>query len=120
MTDHGSDNFFRVRPYLVTGGRTRSSVELSLETQVRSTAAGQEALSGHLRAELAHIVNQCAQPISVVEISAHLSIHLQVTKILVGDLITLGYVSTGSTNPTPTQRPDLQLLEKVLDGLQSL
>lgn len=123
MTDESRDPFtsLRVRPYLLTGGRTRSAVELPLEAQIRATEQGQAAL-GRQSHERRRIIELCADRQSVAEISAHLQIHLQVAKVLIGDLIQEGLLSN-ATQPaaaSPTDRPDLQLLERVLDGLQSL
>ena len=111
---------FRVRPYLLTGGRTRSVVDLPIEALVRSTPVGHRALE-NLSHERRDIVSLCAEPQSVAEISARLNIHLQVARVLVGDLVQAEQVAihTASTNTT-TRRPDIQLLEKVLDGLQAL
>ena len=120
MTDADSDasRAGRVRPYLLTGGRTRSEVDLALEAQVRSTAEG-EARCASLNHERRAIDELCSESRSVAEVSAHLAIHLQVARILIGDLITDGLIATGSAR-APTERPDVQLLERVLDGLQSL
>jgi hypothetical protein len=110
---------FRVRPYLLTGGRTRSEVDLPLEAQVQTTDVGRVRMRalGH---ELRAITQLCVEPQSIAEISAHLGIHLQVARILVGDLIKEGLVATHQAAKRPSDRPDLRLLERVLDGLQSL
>lgn len=109
----------RVRPYLVTGGRTRSVVELPLESIVRVTPEGQKAVGG-LQLERRQIVELCHQPLSIAEVSAHLRLHLQVAKVLVGDLVHSGHIATHTATAEADERPDLQLLERVLDGLQSL
>ncbi len=109
----------RVRPYLLTRGRTRSVVELPMEALVQSTPDGNSRLAS-LDHERQRIVRLCTEPQSIAEVSAHLKIHLQVARILVGDLVSEGLVAT-HTAPTQTnERPDLRLLERVLDGLQSL
>ncbi len=110
---------FRVRPYLLTGGRTRSEIDLALETLVHVTDLGRSR-TGTLGHELRSIAELCVQPQSVAEISAHLHIHLQVARILVGDLMKEGFVATHQATQRPSDRPDLRLLERVLDGLQSL
>lgn len=113
-------NGLRVRPYLVTGGRTATTVELPLECQVLTTANGRSSI-GSLDHERRRIAELCVSPHSLAEISAHLGMHLQVSRILVGDLIESETVTTRQAKATPTSnRPDLQLLERVLDGLQSL
>jgi hypothetical protein len=111
---------FRVRPYTLTGGRTRTEVELGLETQIRTTDQGLRRAS-MIALELRDIVEMCRQPLSVAEISAHLHVPLQVAKVLVGDLITSGEVDSQTVAATQQGgRPDIQLLERVLEGLQSL
>ena len=111
---------FRVRPYTLTGGRTRTEVELGLETQIRTTEQGVRRAS-MLALELRDIVEICRQPLSVAEVSAHLRVPLQVAKVLVGDLITSGDVESNDVAATQQGgRPDIQLLERVLEGLQSL
>jgi hypothetical protein len=109
----------RLRPYAVTGGRTRSRVELGIEAMVRTTPAG--ARGGvNLGVERRRITEMCRKPLSVAEISAHLDLHLQATRVLVGDLVAEGHLETSATGAGGERRPDLRLLEKVLDGLQSL
>ena len=46
MSDQDThDTPLRVRPYLLTGGRTRSSVDLALEAQILLTPKGRAASS---------------------------------------------------------------------------
>ena len=117
---HPSTPRFRVRPYTLTGGRTRTDVDLGLETQVRTTDQGLRR-ANLLALELRDIVEICNQPLSVAEVSAHLHVPLQVAKVLVGDLITSGDVESHSAVAAQADgRPDIQLLERVLEGLQSL
>lgn len=116
----GDDRTFaasRIRPYLLTGGRTKSDLDLPLELQIRSTIG--ELRRGQLAHEAYAIVELCDEPHSVAEISAHVGIHLQVARILIGDLVNEGMLDTGSA-PDTARRPDVELLERVLDGLQSL
>ena len=121
MTDNtqSAGSAFRVRPYLVTGGRTRSVVDLPIEALVRSTPLGHRAVE-KLSHELRDIVSLCVNPQSLAEISARLKIHLQVARVLVGDLVQAEQVAIHTASKDNDRRPDLQLLEKVLDGLQSL
>lgn len=121
MTYDDRDQFtaLRVRPYLLTGGRTRSAVDLPLEAIVRSTPEGANRV-GTLDHERKRIVELCLQPQSIAEVSAHLRIHLQVAKVLVGDLITEGLLGSHAATVPTSARPDVALLERVLNGLQSL
>ncbi len=108
----------RVRPYAITGGRTRSTTEIPLETIVVTTRRGEE-MSSKLTLERGRIVQLCRTPISVAEISAYLAVPLGVAKVLVGDMTEEGYVDFNRSRSTG-DRPDLKLLERVLDGLQAL
>ena len=106
----------RIRPYLLTGGRTESDVELPLETQIRATVAADGAsLSGEKQV----IVDLCSSPLAVAEVAARSGLHLQVAKILIGDLVNDGHLRAGDSEPQ-SERPDLGLLEQVLNGLQAL
>ena len=73
-----------VRPFVVTGGRTRSRVDgLRFETLVQATG-----LSGHdLRFETSRVHALCTDAIAIAELSAHLAIPTGTIKVIVGDLI---------------------------------
>jgi len=110
----------KVRPYLLTGGRTTTEVDLPLETLVVSTQKGTAGIADQPR-KFRKILELAFEAISIAEVSAHLSIPLQTAKILVGDLIQSDDLSSHSLETSsPDSRPDLQLLERVLDGLQNL
>lgn len=106
----------RVRPYAITGGRTRPRAELQVETMVYRTPAGEAV--GALPMERGQIVELLATPQSTAEISARLRLPLGVTRVILGDLIDEGYVAMNTRSANG--RPDLRLLERVLDGLQAL
>jgi DNA-binding IscR family transcriptional regulator len=68
-------------------------------------------------------VEICADPQSVAEISAHLKIPLGVARVIVGDLAAEGLVAANAAagaNTTAQSRPDIKLLERVLDGRRAL
>ena len=110
----------RVRSYVLTGGRTRSSTDLPFETVVRVTDRGR-VLAGGLTLERKDIVARCERPLSIAEISAHLHIPLGVARVIVGDMTDEGLLTASAPQHTGNgARPDLSLLERVLDGLQAL
>jgi hypothetical protein len=112
----------RIRPYALTGGRTRGEQDLALETIVRTTPQGRAA-HPRLDPAQARIVELCVEPLSVVEISAHVGMTLGVARVIVGDLAAAGLVggnSAAGPGSTPQSRPDIKLLERVLDGLRAL
>ncbi len=107
----------RVRPYMVTGGRTRATADIALETMIHTS---EDPVDRRLSTEEKKITKLCAEPLSVAEISAHMKLPLQVVKVLLSDLIDDGSVVTHAGVTDSGDRPDLALLERVLDGLQSL
>jgi hypothetical protein len=110
----------RVRSYVLTGGRTRSDVDLPIETLVKVTPQGVSA-APRLALERKKIVSLCDAPISIAEVSAHLSVPLGVARVLVGDMCEEGFLTNFKPQHSMTgERPDLKLLERVLDGLQAL
>jgi hypothetical protein len=108
-----------VRPYALTGGRTRSVGEdVPFETLVVATGAGTARLA-ELPWEQRAIAEMCARPVAVVEIAARLEVPLVVGRVLVGDMAAAGLVEVHRPEPRG-ERPDLALLERVLDGLKAL
>ncbi|MET7411996.1 DUF742 domain-containing protein [Streptomyces rubiginosohelvolus] len=109
-----------VRPYAMTGGRTRPRYQLAIEALV-STTADPARLQGQLP-EHQRICRLCIEIKSVAEISALLSIPLGVARILVADLAEAGLVAIhqpGGDEAVGGQ-PDVTLLERVLSGLRKL
>jgi hypothetical protein len=124
MSSFGDDRddgpVLRVRSYVLTQGRTRSNADLPIETLVKVTAQGTSA-APRLQLERKKIVGLCGAPLSIAEISAHLSIPLGVARVLVGDMAEEGLLTSYKPQHAKTgERPDLKLLERVLDGLQAL
>ncbi|RDI55986.1 DUF742 domain-containing protein [Nocardia mexicana] len=106
-----------VRPFAVTRGRAHTAVrDLDLLTLV--SAVGPDA--GTLDREYREILRLCAErPLSVAEIAAHLGLFVAAAKVLVGDLITAGYVTFHSPAP-PDYAPDPELLRAVLEGIRRI
>jgi hypothetical protein len=109
-----------VRPYTVTRGRTRSHrAELELEALVATTPGSRPSVTLH--PEQQTIVQLCGGRFqSIAEISALLRLPLGVVRVLVGDLADQGLVDIYQPAHTPDHRPDVALLERVLDGLRKL
>ena len=119
--EHDDGPALRVRSYVLTQGRTRSNADLPIETLVKVSPQGTSA-APRLALERKKIVQLCSAPMSIAEISAHLSIPLGVARVLVGDMAEEGFLTSYKPQHAQTgaQRPDLKLLERVLDGLQAL
>ncbi|WP_372499961.1 DUF742 domain-containing protein [Streptomyces sudanensis] len=109
-----------VRPYAMTGGRTRPRYQLAIEALV-STTADPSQLYGQLP-EHQRICRLCFEVKSVAEISALLSIPLGVARILVADLAEAGLVAIHQPGGDEAAggQPDVTLLERVLSGLRKL
>jgi hypothetical protein len=116
----GAPSGLRVRSYVLTGGRTRGGADLPFEAIIQVTPDGRAALN-RLALERRDIIGQCVGAISVAEISAHLKLPLGVVRVLVGDMVEEGLLTATAPDHSRTgDRPDRHLLERVLDGLQSL
>jgi hypothetical protein len=108
-----------VRPYYMTGGRTRPAHDdLELETLVSTTALGATSpkVSG---VERRAIVSLCRDLLSIAEVSARLDLPLGVARVLIGDMAQEGFVILHRPT-TVGDRPDLALLQRVLYGLHQL
>jgi hypothetical protein len=108
-----------VRPYYMTGGRTRPAHDdLELETLVSTTALG--ATSAKVGGvERRAIVSLCRDLLSIAEVSARLDLPLGVARVLIGDMAEEGFVILHRPT-TVGDRPDLALLQRVLYGLHQL
>lgn len=105
-----------VRPFLVTAGRTKSSVEgLQFETMIQAgTESGDD-----LRFEGARVFELCQESKAIAEISAHLKIPIGTIKVLVGDLIESGHLDVHQTLDT-SETEDVQLISRLIDGVRRL
>ncbi|MFE9768404.1 DUF742 domain-containing protein [Streptomyces sp. NPDC005808] len=116
----GSTHNPLVRPYAMTGGRTRPRYQLAIEALVHTTAQPHQ-MQGQLP-EHQRICNLCREIKSVAEISALLTIPLGVARILVADLAEAGLVAIHQPGGDENAggQPDVTLLERVLSGLRKL
>ncbi|WP_051341687.1 DUF742 domain-containing protein [Pseudonocardia spinosispora] len=110
-----SDWTVRVRPYVLTGGRTRS--QLPLEALITSTPGMPFT---HLGGEHRAVVRLCQVSQSVAEVAARLGVPLGVARVLVDDLAASRAVTVHQRSGDSAHRPDLALLERVLAGLHRL
>ncbi|QNP75727.1 DUF742 domain-containing protein [Streptomyces roseirectus] len=117
----------RVRPYSLTGGRTRFGHVLLVETFVAALEAPEEhkeltsRQDPRVLPELAAIVELCRRMRTVAEIAALLRMPLGVVRVLLSDLADQGKIRVHGTGTAHgTGRPDRALLERVLSGLRRL
>lgn len=109
-----------VRPYTLTAGRTDSTVVLPLEASVEAleSARVHSWLPNDARGE---IVQLCVTRPSVAEIAARLSLPLGVARVLVGDLVTQGYLRVLHTlDESSTLEERRELIGRTLRGLRAL
>ncbi|GGN76096.1 hypothetical protein GCM10011579_056740 [Streptomyces albiflavescens] len=116
----GASNNPLVRPYAMTGGRTRPRYQLAIEALVHTTAQPHQ-MQGQLP-EHQRICNLCREIKSVAEVSALLTIPLGVARILVADLAEAGLVAIHQPGGDESAggQPAVTLLERVLSGLRKL
>ncbi len=107
-----------VRPYAVTGGRTKPRYQLEIEAMVAASHYEARDLSV-LSPECQAILGFCRDWRSVAEISAVLRMPLGVARILIADMAVEGLVRIHQLDHAQG-RPDLNLLERVLSGLRKL
>jgi hypothetical protein len=117
VNSDGSSPF--VRPYAVTGGRTESHAKLAIEALVSTTARGREIMHT-LVPEYEAVCQMCGELKSVAEVAALLGVPLGVAEVIVGDLAEYGLVVIEPTAGDRDSIPDIQLLERVLSGLENL
>ena len=108
----------RVRPYAMTGGRTRPTHDdLEIETLVSTATSGEQ--TPKLTVEQRAIAALCHDILSIAEVSAHLHLPLGVVRVLIGDMADEHLVMVHRPAHAG-DRPDLALLERVLDGLYTI
>jgi hypothetical protein len=107
-----------VRPYAVTGGRTKPRTQLEIEAMVAAAHYEGRDLS-LLAPECQAILKLCRDWRSVAEISAVLRMPLGVARILVADMAAEGLVRIHQLDHAQG-RPGVEVLERVLTGLRKL
>ncbi|GAA2469398.1 DUF742 domain-containing protein [Streptomyces sp. NPDC059506] len=114
----GAEEGHLVRPYAITGGRTRPSrSDFTLITLVvtRDPGAGTDRLDP----EPAAIVELCRdRAMAVAEIAGRLDLPVSVVKVLLGDLVDSGTVLVRA--PMQVDTPDIRLLQAVIEGVRRL
>ena len=108
-----------VRPYAVTGGRTKPRYDLPIEALI-SVAPYPPRDHATLTPEGQAIVRLCREWRSVAEISALLRLPLGVARVLIADMAHEGLVRVHQASSSAEGQPDLKLLERVLSGLRRL
>ena len=109
-----------VRPYALTGGRTRHSGEaFDLVATVITTNARIADPNG-LCPEHVWVLQLARTPTTVVDIASDVALPLGVVRILLGDLRELGLVTIQAPIPMKARQVDRNTLREVLHGLRGL
>jgi DNA-binding transcriptional ArsR family regulator len=112
-----------VRPYTVTGGRTRPSAGHAIDLMSQVTALHpDDARPGidHARAALLDLVRHGPRP--VVELAADADLPLTVIRVLLSDLAEAGLVRIEASRPAPVAGPaaDPELLREIVERLREI
>jgi len=107
-----------VRPYAVTGGRVRPPGGFDLVAIVLAAPLDQVDLTP-LQPEHRAIIEIAQGPVSVAELASQLDLPLGVVRVLLGDLLADGLVTSHEPRHTTTI-PDDDILKAVVNGLRAL
>ncbi|MHB9858256.1 DUF742 domain-containing protein [Streptomyces sp. YIM S03343] len=109
-----------VRPFTLTGGRTRPSrADFTLITTVTAVDPPPP-WATRPQPEHVRILRRCAEPVAVAELAALLDLPVSVVVIMLCDLLEAGRITARPPHPVSRTAPDLELLQKVRDGLGRL
>ena len=108
------------RPYMLTAGRTDTTIHLPMEAPLRTveSALFHRWPPNDMRGR---IIQLCTESPAVAEISALLDIPLGGARVLVGDLVTSGYLQVHTTITERTTTDERrELIGRTLRGLRAL
>jgi hypothetical protein len=106
-----------VRPFLLTEGRVLGEeAALPMETQLVATPDALQVV-GQLAFERRAILEACRVPLSLAELAARLGLHLNVVRVLVGDLHNRNLLTVHIPRPGGS---DLDVLQRVINGLRAI
>ena len=105
-----------VRPYTITAGRTRATVNLPVEATLRRLAGGDDTT---LSAGALQVLETCDTR-SVAEVSALVSMPIGVVRVLLSDLVEQGLVQVQATiTDLSSTEEQIELIERTLRGLRT-
>jgi len=109
-----------VRPYALTGGRTRHSGEAFDLVATVITTNARIADPSALGPEHVSVLQLAHTPTTVVDIASDIELPLGVVRILLADLRELGLVTIQAPIPMKARQVDRNTLREVLHGLRGL
>lgn len=104
-----------VRPFVMTGGRTRAE-RRDLRVETILVTVGHPMTDG-LTPEQVRLVELCKNPMSVAEVGAALRLVVGVVIILAADLVIDGLVEVHQTDPVEVE---LDVLSRMIEKVKSL
>ncbi len=102
------------RPFVVASNRTQSAASVSIETLVETKGRVEDA-----RFEKRKILDRATSAISVAELSAHLSMPIGTTMVLVDELIEEGLLMAHKT-ATESELTDLNIMTRIIQRVREL
>jgi len=108
-----------VRPYMLTRGRTSSSLGVFALHAPLLALITTDQLGRNATPEDRKIIELCQTPTSVAEVSARMSTPVGVLRVLVGDLVDARMVTVREVEDRADHR-DVRLLERLLEGIRGL
>jgi Protein of unknown function (DUF742) len=108
-----------VRPYMLTRGRTSSTLGVFALHAPVLALIGPEQLGRKATPEDRRIIELCQTPTSVAELAARLGVPVGVVRVLVGDLVDARMVQVRQAEDR-SEHKDVRLLERLLEGIRAL
>lgn len=107
-----------IRPYSLTGGRTRPSrTDLAMTSQVIAVPSVDTRTD--VEPEAQEILAHCSSPLAVAELASRTGLPLGVLRILLSDLMDQGHVMV-YTSRWKRGRPHPDVLRSVIDRIRAL
>ncbi len=105
-----------VRPFIMTGGRTRADRrDLRIETMLQASVAD---LPMDLPSEQEDLLLACRdEPLSVAEVAVKLHLVVGVVAVIAGDLIASGLLDVHHTDPVEIE---LDMLTKMIERVRAI
>ena len=107
-----------VRPYTITAGRTKASVDLPMEATLRLQPRDADA-DADLGVGAMQVLDLCDQR-SVAEVSALAHMPIGVVRVVLSDLVEQGLVRVQATITESSSKDErIELIERTLRGLRT-
>ncbi len=115
MSDRAGGGHDFVRPFIMTGGRTRAERrDLRVETMLQATV---DHVPRGLPSEQEELLVLCREPQSVAEVAAKLGLVVGVVQVIAGDLIAADLLQVHHTDPVEIE---LDMLTKMIERVRAI